>query len=303
MTPKDQNTSRIDKKASETALFAAIHRFIANKEENPGFKGPDYLSKIFIPPVPKFFLSLRFFRNKVRLKLRKEVPGTYEYMTARTRHFDDLFLKALEENIPQLVLLGAGYDTRAIRYKDQIKDTRIFEVDAPTIQIQKKKIIDKKNIKTPRQLIQVSTNFNKESIEDLLPQAGYDPSQKTCFLWEGVTYYLTEEGIKRTLSFIKESSGPDSIVAFDYFYKNAISGDTDSYGAKEIQMQVRKSGEPFLFGIDPDEVSPFLLESGFEILKHYSPEEFEKRYLYDDAGEFFGRMYGFAGNIVASVRA
>ena len=303
MKAKTQNTSRIEKKASETALFAAIHRFIANKEENPGFKGPDYLSKIFIPPVPSFFLSLRFFRNKIRLKLRKEVPGTYEYMTARTRHFDDLFIKALEENIPQLVLLGAGYDTRAIRYKDQIKDTRIYEVDASTIQIQKRKILDKTNIKIPEQLIQVSINFNKESIGDILPKAGYNPTLQTCFLWEGVTYYLTEEAIRRTLSFIRESSGSDSTVAFDYFYKNAISGETELYGANEIQMQVRKSGEPFLFGLNPEEISPFLLESGFEILKHYSPEEFEKRYLYDDGGRFFGRMYGFAGNIIARVRA
>ena len=300
MTKKTQNSARIDKKASETALFAAIHRFIANQEEKSSFKGPDNLSKIFLPPVPRFFLSLKYFRNKIRLKLHKKVPGTYEYMTARTRHFDELFRKALNENIPQLVLLGSGYDTRAIRFKDHIKDTKIFEVDTSIIQVQKKKMLEKTKINIPDQLTQVSINFNKESIEDILPKAGYNPALQSCFLWEGVTYYLTEEAIKKTLSFIKNSSGPDSRLAFDYFYKDVISGDTDLYGAREIQMEVRKSGEPFLFGLDPGEINLFLQENGFGILSHYSPEEFEKLYLYDDLGEYYGRMYGFAGNVIAS---
>ena len=302
MKGKTQNLSRIDKKASETALFAAIHRFIANKEEKSSFRGPDSLSKIFIPPVPRFFLSVKYFRNKIRLKLRKKVPGTYEYMTARTKHFDELFKSALEENVPQLIILGAGYDTRALRYRDKIKDTRIFEVDTPIIQRQKKMILEKSNIDIPEQVTFVPINFNRENIQDLLPEAGYETSLKSCFLWEGVTYYLTEEAIKGTLSFIRDFSGPGTRIAFDYFYKRGIFGGNDLYGAKEIRMQVEKSGEPFLFGLDKEEVNPYLMKNGFEILSHYSPEEFEKRYLYDEQGEFYGRMYGFAGNVIAAVK-
>jgi methyltransferase (TIGR00027 family) len=134
---------RIEKKASETAMFAAIHRHLAYKEEDPSFQGPDYMANLFLPGKAKFFLSFKFMRNLIRKKLRKGVPGTFEYMVARTKHFDNLFKQALLENIPQVVLLGAGYDTRSIRYKDQIKDTMIFELDTPIIQLQKKKRIKK----------------------------------------------------------------------------------------------------------------------------------------------------------------
>jgi methyltransferase (TIGR00027 family) len=294
---------RIEKKASETAMFAAIHRHLAYKEEDPSFQGPDYMANLFLPGKAKFFLSFKFMRNLIRKKLRKGVPGTFEYMVARTKHFDNLFKQALLENIPQVVLLGAGYDTRSIRYKDQIKDTMIFELDTPIIQLQKKNLLKKSRITTPDQLTYVPIDFNKESINDLLPVAGYNTALQTFFLWEGVTYYLTEEDIRDTLYFINIFSGPATTVAFDYFLKGGISGDAELYGAKEINKEVRKSGEPFRFGLDEGQIKSFLSESGFDIISHYSPEEFEKAYLYDDQGKYYGRMYGFAYNVIARVKA
>ena len=298
----DSDQLRIEKRASETAMFAAIHRHLAYKEENSSFQGPDYLAKLFLPGKARFFLSFKFIRNKIRKKLRKEVPGTYEYMTARTKHYDNLFRQALIENIPQIVLLGAGYDTRTIRFKDHIKDTKIFELDTPIIQQQKKNYLNKSKIEVPDQLTNVPINFNKESMADLLPKAGYNSALQTFFLWEGVTYYLTEATIKDTLSYIKVFSGPATNVAFDYFLKGAISGDEGLYGAMEIHREVRKSGEPFHFGLDEGEINSFLSENGFDIISHYSPEEFEKAYLYDAQGTSFGRMYGFACNVVAIAR-
>ena len=298
----DPDQLRIEKRASETAMFAAIHRHLAYKEEDPSFQGPDYLAKLFLPGKARFFLSFKFIRNKIRKRLGKEIPGTYEYMTARTKHFDNLFRQALIENIPQIVLLGAGYDTRTIRFKDHIKDTKIFELDTPILQLQKKNILNKSKITVPDQLTFVPIYFNKESMADLLPEAGYNSAQQTFFLWEGVTYYLTEVTIKDTLSFIKDFSGPATSVAFDYFLKGAISGDEGLYGAMEIHREVLKSGEPFQFGLDEGEINSFLSEKGFDIIYHYSPEEFEKSYLYDDQGTSFGRMYGFACNVLAKVR-
>jgi len=73
-------------------------------------------------------------RRFVLNKLQKKVPGTYEYLLARTKYFDDIFKKGLDENISQMIILGAGYDTRSLRFKNLIQDTRIFELDAPTTQ-------------------------------------------------------------------------------------------------------------------------------------------------------------------------
>jgi methyltransferase (TIGR00027 family) len=299
---KGKNKSKTEKRASETAMFAAIHRFVATKEENPAFQGPDLLSRIFLPPVARFFLSFKYMRNNIRKKLRKQVPGTYEYVTARTRHFDLIYKQALEENIPQIVLLGAGYDTRPIRYKDMIKETAIFELDAPVIQRQKKEILYKSKISVPEQVTLMPINFNLEKVEDVLKTAGYNTAVKSCFLWEGVTYYLTEETVKDTLSAINIYSGVGSTVSFDYFYRSAIDGSSEYYGANEICREVLKSDEPFQFGLNSEEIEGFLSECGFDVVDHYSPEEFEKKYLYDEKGEFYGKMYGFACNVTAKVK-
>ncbi len=299
---KKERKLRIEKKASKTALFAAIHRFMATKGDRPNFKGPDNLAVLFLNPITRFILSLTSMRRKIYTRLDAEVKGTHEYMFARTEYFDMLFKDALEENVSQIVLLGAGYDTRALRFKESIKDTRIFEMDAPTTQKEKLRLLRKAKISIPRQLFFVPINFNKESLNDVLPKAGYDRSKKSIFLWEGVTYYLTGEAVKETLASIRNNSGPESSVAFDYFYKSAIERKTDFYGSKEICEAVSRNQEPFQFGIEDGQIKSFLSEQGFEVISHYRPEEFEQEFLYNKKGEFFGRMYGFVCNVHARVK-
>jgi len=301
-TAEDKKQSSVEKRASDTAMFAAIHRFISSLEEHPDFKGPDHLAKLFVPFKAKFFLSFAFIRRHVRKKLTKMVPGTHEYIVARTKYFDDLFKQALTDNIPQVVFLGAGYDTRSIRFKDSVRETKIFELDVPTTQKQKKDLLLKAGISVPEQLSFVPINFNKESLQNVLSNAGYDKSQKSFFIWEGVTYYLPEETVKNTLGIIKNHSGAGSTVAFDYFYKSIVQGKSDSYGAKEIIKEVSKSGEPFQFGIEQGRIESFLAENGFDMLSHHTPEEFQKTYLSADNGEFFGKMYGFACHVHARVK-
>lgn len=287
--PGEENKqSSVEKRASDTAMFAAVHRFMSSLEEHPDFKGPDHLAKLFVSPKTKFLLSFALIRRHVRKKLTKAVPGTHEYIAARTKYFDDLFKRALTDNIPQIVFLGAGYDTRSIRFKDSIWKTKIFELDAPTTQQQKKDLLLKAGISVPEQLSFVPINFNKESLQHALLNAGYDKSQTSFFIWEGVTYYLPEETVKNTLGIIKNHSGAGSTVAFDYFYESVIHGKSDSYGAKEIVKEVSKSGEPFQFGIDQGKIESFLLENGFDMLSHHTPEELEKNYLYSANGELLG---------------
>lgn len=290
--------ARIDQKASRTAMFAAIYRYMATKEANPAFRGPDHLAQLFLPARVRFYL--RF--PAVQRNACKKVPGTYEYVVARTKFFDWLFRDALEDNIPQIVLLGAGYDTRAIRFRDSIQQTRVFELDAPFSQREKRRYLQKQSIDLPSQLCFAPIDFGKQSLEQALLGAGYDRTKKSFFLWEGVTYYLTEETVRGTLRFIKENSGPGSTVAFDYFYKSAVEGKSRHYGAKQLLASGAKFGEPFLSGIAEGEIEQFLSESGFDILAHYTPAEFEDAFLRDDSGAILGKMYGFACHVHARAR-
>lgn len=117
------------KKPSGTARGAAILRTLANKEYYNEQLGSDYLAEYFLPFLLRLLLKINGFRKKVK----DSIPlGMYEYLAARTAYFDKLFTDALHISIPQIVLLGAGYDTRAYRFSDVNNGTKIFELDALT---------------------------------------------------------------------------------------------------------------------------------------------------------------------------
>lgn len=215
----DVKKSRILKQASHTALMAAIYRFIATFETRKNFIGPDNLAHIFLPAKANFFLAFAFFRRVFINKLNKKVPGSYEYITARTKFFDEIFIQSINEKIPQIVFLGAGYDTRSIRFQNLTKETQIFELDAPTTQNEKKQSLEKHKIQLPENLVYVPVNFNTDNLKQALLASGYIPEKKSLFIWEGVTMYLKEEAVNETLSFIKNNSGTGSTVVFDYFYE------------------------------------------------------------------------------------
>ena len=127
----------------------------------------------------------------------------------------------------------------------------------------------------------------------MLNQAGYDSTQTTLFLCEGVTYYLTESAVLETFAFIKNSAAPGSELLFDYFYKSFIDGRIDYSGAKELFDSVAKAGEPFLFGIDQGRLEEFLSTLGFSVVERHKPQALEQRFITSNS-ETLGKVYGFA---------
>jgi len=296
-------TRRINDKASHTALIAAVYRYLASREQRPGLPGPDNMAYVFLPLKARFFLSFAFFRNLFKKKLRVKSPGSYEYVSARTRLFDDLFIQALHTRIPQIVILGAGYDTRAIRFQELLDGTRIFELDAPTTQSEKLRLLRKSKTTVPDNVHFVSIDFDRDDLKQILYRAGYDPTRRCMFIWEGVTMYITEEAVDRTLNFVRYNSGPGTSIAFDYVYKSVIQGKCSYYGAKELTQIARKGGEALSFGIKEGEIEGFLAGKGFTPLVHFSPQLFETTYLNDGKEELSGRLYGFACNVLARISA
>lgn len=295
--------SRVADTSSHTALMAAIHRFNATKEPRKEFTGPDRLAYVFLPSKAKFFLSFAFFRRVFIKKLHQKVPGTYEYVTARTLFIDEVFYQSLMQKIPQIVLLGAGYDTRALRFKELTLHTTIYELDAPGTQEQKRNCLKKQKIPLPENLVFVPINFNTDTLGDALISSGYDPARRTLFIWEGVTMYLPAYAINDTLSFIKQNSGAESTLVFDYFFESVIDGTCTSYGADKLAESVSDLNEHFKFGIQEGKAIEFLEKNGFSLIAHYSPNEFEEKYLKDDTGYLFGKMYGFAGQVYAKLKS
>jgi len=288
----------IDQKPSRTAGIICFFRACANKEKNEQIKGPDYLAKIFFKGWDSLLLKFR----RITLPIAKRrVPRIYEYVIARTKFFDNVFKQALVENFPQIVFLGAGYDTRPYRFKDYMKQTEIFELDVPTTQQIKKQFLKASNISIPKQLHFVPINFNKEDLGEVLIKAGFKMNKKTLFIWEGVTEYLTPEAVDSTLDFISKNS--ESTVAFNYIYKSVVDGTCDQSGAKEIVKATSESKEPYQFGIEEGKINQFLNDRGFEVVSHYTAEDLEKKYLTTDSGYLFGRISGYICLVIAAAKS
>jgi methyltransferase (TIGR00027 family) len=235
--------------------------------------------------------------------MRQMFPlGIYEYVCARTKVIDAVFLEALEARFAQIVLLGAGFDTRALRFAEHNHGTKIFELDVSTTQVPKLEIFRKKRLNIPPELIFASIDFDREDIFDVLTRAGYQDGQNTLFLWEGVCMYLSPRAVDGTLAFIQKHAAPGSQIVFDYIYASVLRQENRYYGEQGIFNTVAKAGEGWTFGLEEGEVEPFLAARGFEMLAHYTPVELEKLYLTAEDGTLHGRVNGTHCIVLAAVK-
>jgi len=281
----------VEEKSSETAMFAALRRAIAQKDYGNDKFGPDHFAEYFLPPHFRFFIKFQKIRENTKAKFNEFLPGLNEYMIARTAWGDELFLDALKKEYPQIVLLGAGYDSRAYRFAEFNKATKIFELDIAPTQNWKKKALKKAKIDLPKNLTLAPINFNTESLEDVLEKAGYDSDKKTLFIWEGVSYYLEAESVDATLGFVREFSHPDSVIAFDYVVPLS-SENADAFGVASFFETMKKEhgDEALIFAIDEGKAESFLAERDLEMIGHLENEEIEKKFLTDENGSLVGPM-------------
>ena len=289
-------------KASETAFFAALRRAIANKNFGDEKLGPDYLADIFLPAHLRFFLRFEKIRENTKEKLNGFLPGLNEYMIARTAYFDTLFVGAINSRTPQIVLLGAGYDTRAYRFAMQNSSTTIIELDAAPTQNRKLKCLRKARIVIPERVKFASIDFNKESLKDVLENAGYDNREKTLFIWEGVSYYLDTESVDEMLEFVSQSLHNESTIAFDYTIPISDETVNDYYGVREFIQTMKKhhADEELMFSIDDGKVGTFLKQKGLKVIEHLDNQEIERKFLIDDSGSMIGKITGHFRFVAAS---
>ena len=206
-------------------------------------------------------------------------PGAYEFMLARTVFFDQIVARALRDDLAQIVLLGAGYDSRPYRFSGLIRDTRIFELDAPLTQQRKLECLRQAAIALSPQICFVQINFETDSLGEALCAADFQREDHTLFIWEGVSYYLSRKAVDQTLAAVSAISPAGSLIAFDYA---AISPTTLSDpGVQQFRkmMRTRHAGEPAGFGIPTGQIETFLNQRGFQLLDHLTAAEMNEKYL------------------------
>lgn len=266
-------------KPSRTAEVCALYRAIGAMERDESIRSNDTLAAQLLgkgfwersPYSLDYDSSIRII-NKYRL-------GTYYYVNVRTKHMDALLRQAVARGVKQVVILGAGYDSRAYRFQEFPGDVRFFEVDLPRTQKVKEARIKEIFGSVPSRVVYTPIDFNTQTFEEALVSKGYDPSKRAFFIWEGVTMYLNASGVESTLKFIVNKSAPGSSVVFDYVHRSVVDGTTPEIGCKRVADRVAKAGEPWLFGIKAGEVGGFLRDRGFVLLEDLGPEALTRLYL------------------------
>lgn len=277
-------------KSSASAFNVARCRAIAAHETREEIRGHDHLAEVFLDDAARQSLSNPVVYPMILKKLDDFSPGSYEYFIARTAYLDDVVEAALREGIPQLVFLGAGYDTRAYRFSHLLQASHVFELDEPATQAHKRGMLEGAGVAVPDQVTYVAIDFTTESLAKRLFEAGYAPDQQTLFVWEGVTYYLPPQTVDETLRFIRRNAPAGSRVCFDYMLpKSQLEG---RFGAQQARgaMEALYTDEPLYFDLDESQAGRFLAERGFALCDHLTAEDMQARYLMLAGGVPAGRI-------------
>ena len=142
--------------------------------------------------------------------------GAFYYVNARTHHMDSLMIKFLKAGFRQVVIMGAGFDSRAYRFHEAYPDVRFFEIDLPATSADKQHRVETLIGQKPDWVAFVPIDFNTQTLDEVLGKAGLVADQQTFYIWEGVTYFISQSGVDNTLDFIAEKSAPGSRIIFDY---------------------------------------------------------------------------------------
>ena len=209
-------------------------------------------------------------------------PGVTTFVLVRHRYIDDRLAHALAgATIRQVVLLGAGYDTRAWRFAQALAGRPVFEVDFPATSARKARILERHAGELPPvDVRRVEIDFQTQSLEGRLVASGFEKGRSTFFVWEGVSMYLTREAVKGTLRAIAMLGGPGTELAMDFWYLvDAPDLLSSAYRASASALSL--VGEPVTFGIHPEDCGSFLERHGFRVEEIADAAALEERYVRD----------------------
>jgi len=277
---------------SRTSIYVAAGRAVGAREPDPSVRNPDYLAErlhgepstlaLDDPAVRALSLSYDEAMKDI------EVVNIVRLMTIRTRFIDEALERAIGGGATQVVILGAGFDSHAYRCGELLAHVRVFEVDRAVTQALKKERVNDVLGGPPSNLTYVPIEFQHEDLPDVLTRHGYDPSQRTFFILEGVTMYVPEDALRATLRFVAAHPRGSGIV-FDFVYRAMIDmiSQIDTTTAPEAAKPFLTRfldlirDEPWVFGLPVSREREFLGEFGLELREAFTigGEESLERYL------------------------
>lgn len=266
-----------DNQSYRTAYDAAYARLIEQyePEQERLFYDP-VIKKIFNKPI-QFLIHFKGIRKAMIAMYNFALNGIYGLQVCRTRYIDDALKNAINNGVEQLVILGAGLDTRPYRIPG-IDKIRVFEVDMPIMQDKKKKKIEECRGVLPNNIIFTPIDFNNQTLDEVLTDKELDFSKPIFFIWEGVTQYISEESVKDTLKFISKASF-GSIVVFTYILKSVIHKTSNISGADQLINYFQIGERTWSLGLDPLDIDNLLRQNNLTLIEDIGNSYYQENYL------------------------
>lgn len=268
-------------RASRTAEFMALFRALESRRRPAR-------ARLFEDPLASCFLGFRLglaaraarlppLGHALAAAIDRRWPGARASGIARTRLIDDAVLRALRAGVAQVILLGAGFDSRAWRLPG-IERARVFEVDHPATLERKKARVLRRLGCLPDHVSFAAVDLDHEALGAALQAAGFHPDSRAFFVWEGVTNYLTEAAVHQTLGFVG-GTAPGSGLAFTYVHRDVVAGSWNGKGMGALTATLRRAGETWTFGFEPAALPDILTGHGLRLLEDTGSLEYRARYL------------------------
>jgi methyltransferase (TIGR00027 family) len=244
-------------------------------ENESCLKTNDYIAPKLLP---KKILPLARIKMLRVAFMRFSPPGAYEYVIARTKFIDSIVENSLNSDVIQIVLLGAGYDSRSIRFGRSGSHIMFFELDAAITQASKIAGLGNRKISLYDNTVYIPIDFNKDDLAEKLKKNGFQTNKKSLFILEGITMYLEEAAVRGTFKTMKGLCGPHSLIVSDFIYKSVLRKENTLYGEQAIYERINKYNEAWRFGIEKGHIDTFMEELGLKLLKSSSAKELEDEY-------------------------
>jgi methyltransferase (TIGR00027 family) len=281
---------------SRTSILVAAGRALGARVPDPAMRNPDLLAEKLLGPDELDLIQAHPIAAALRAD-PSDAAVAFEpmrlamMMLVRTKFIDEKLERAIHDGATQFVILGAGFDVRAYRFRDLLKNVKVFEVDSAATQQRKRQRVDAALGGAPPNLTYVTIDFNRDKLGDTLLRAGYDPSQKTFFTWEGVSMYVPEESVRQTLRAIATHAAPGSSLVMDYSTSAALEFMSRFPQFGPVRF-LAAWGEPWVFGMPDGSEREFFASVGLEaheFFPAFGPQAIQ-RYLTRPDGTVLGAL-------------
>lgn len=257
-------------------------------EVNASYKTDDHLARRLLPgPSGSLFRSAALRRLFVRLLAPN---GIYEYIIARTRYMDAAFQQACSERFDQILMLGAGLDTRALRLQNMLGSCVVYELDLPLTLREKTAQLRRRALPIPVGLRFIASDLETDSLAQALGRAAFHDQGRTLFMLEGLLVYLQRPAVDALFRKIRQHAGQGSRIVFDCPFDEALRGERSYYGETRFTRLVTRSGQRWHFGIKEGQHQKFLGAHGLICTDFKGARELEEAFFREPGGKLVGRI-------------